>query len=484
MLYLLRHTVHSSILIGWLSAGFVAGVYLAAFVEWNIFISFGWVVTAILLTSVTAWRRYIIFIPLVLVAGLLLGLWRGALVQRELSVYDTLIGSTVKLRGTIAEDADSNARGQMTLRLRNVAIENHEVGGQVWLVLKPGVEVERSDVITIEGTLAEGFGVFSVAVYTPDVLSVERPVPGDVALHIRDWFGGSVRRVIPEPQVSLGLGYLVGQRRGLPAELEQALQIAGLTHIIVASGYNLTILVRFARRAFERVSKYLAALSASLMIVSFIAITGLSPSMSRAGLVAGLSLLAWYYGRTFHPLVLLAFVAMITLFINPSYAWGDLGWLLSFAAFAGVMILAPLLQAYFFGDEKPGTLRQIVGETIAAQIATLPILAFAFGIVSNVALFANVLILPLVPLAMIFVFIAGIGSIVHPVMGEILALPATFLLEYMIRVAEFFSSLSWAQTEISVGLAGVCLAYVGLIVACIYMKRRTRFSLRSTNLVE
>ncbi len=78
----------------------------------------------------------------------------------------------------------------------------------------------------------------------------------------------------------------------------------------------------------------------------------MSPSMSRAGLVAGLSLLAWYYGRRIHPLVLLPLAMAITVMVQPSYAWGDLGWQLSFAAFAGVLIGAPLIQAYFLATRK------------------------------------------------------------------------------------------------------------------------------------
>jgi hypothetical protein len=88
------------------------------------------------------------------------------------------------------------------------------------------------------------------------------------------------------------------------------------------------------------------------MILSFMAITGWSASMTRAGLVAGLSLWAWYYGRKFHPVTLLAIAASVTATVYPPYAWGDIGWALSFAAFAGVMIIAPIVTSYFFGSEK------------------------------------------------------------------------------------------------------------------------------------
>ena len=85
--------------------------------------------------------------------------------------------------------------------------------------------------------------------------------------------------------------------------------------------------------------------------------------MSRAGLVAGLGLLVWYYGRKTHPFVLLSFAAAVTLIVNPSYLWGDLGWYLSFGAFIGVIVLAPLIHRYFWGLAEAGTLRGLLVET-------------------------------------------------------------------------------------------------------------------------
>jgi competence protein ComEC len=280
------------------------------------------------------------------------------------------------------------------------------------------------------------------------------------------------------------MGYLLGQRRALPADLAAALVVTGLTHVVVASGYNLTILVRLARRLFVNVSKYLATLSSVMMILGFMAVTGASPSMTRAGLVSGLSLAAWYYGRRFHPLVLLPFAAAVTVLIDTTYAWNDLGWQLSFAAFAGVMVLAPLLQRYFFGDKKPGIIRQILGETISASIMTLPILILAFGQFSNVALMTNLLILPLVPLAMLLTFITGIGAIVLPGAASIIGAPAEWLLGYMIGVIHYFAGLPWAQTILSIQPWMVAVAYTIIALVCIYLWRATKYNLNESNIVE
>jgi competence protein ComEC len=195
-------------------------------------------------------------------------------------------------------------------------------------------------------------------------------------------------------------------------------------------------------------------------------------------------LAAWYYGRRFHPLVLLSLAAAVTALVTPSYCWGDLGWQLSFAAFAGVMILAPLLHRYFFGDSKPGIVRQILGETLSALIVTAPILIGAFGQFSNVAILANMLVLPLVPLAMLLTFIAGVGALMVPAVATIVGLPATWLLGYMVNVAQYLSNLPWAVSKIQLSSVGVALCYVGLIGVCIYLWRATGYNLRDSNIVE
>lgn len=435
----------------------------------------------ILLPILKMQRRWMIL--LVLISGLIIGLWRGSSGQLGLDNYQQIIGSEVEISGKVSEDVDVDRRGQTVLRLSDISIRNHELPGNVWVVTAKNEAIKRSDIVTVKGKLGEGFGSFAATMYRAKVVEVERSVPGDVAVGFRDWFSARVRQNIPETEAALGMGFLTGLRRALPPDLSEALKIAGLTHVIVASGYNLTILVRLSRRLFVRVSKYLSMLSSVAMILGFMAMTGMSPSMSRAGLVAGISLAAWYYGRNVHPLVLLPFAAAITLLINPQFGWNDLGWQLSFAAFAGVIVLAPLLQRYFFGKKEPGTIRQILGETISAQIMTLPLLVVAFDVISNVAVVANLLVLPLVPLAMLLTFLAGIFVSI-PVINFLIATPTTWLLEYMVGVADWLANQPWAQTEVEVGWWAVLLAYAALGLAMWWMQRQTGFRLRESNIIE
>lgn len=484
-MYRLNKPIHSSWLIAVASVAMLSGMYISSEIPELELHSVAWLFTAIALIISSLVHQKIWVIPMVICGGMLLGIWRMDGMLYSMSTLDDVYGKTVTIQGIVSEDPDVDTRGRTLLRIKDSFINDESVGGVVWLSLaSTNSDIKRSDIVVVNGVLSEGFGSFVASVYRAKFISLQRPEPGDVALKIRDRFSSAIRSVIPEPQSSLGVGYLLGQRRSLPPDLDSALQIAGLTHVVVASGYNLTILVRFARRLFEGVSKYLSAVTSGAMILCFISITGMSPSMSRAGLVAGLALLAWYYGRSFNPVVLLAFAAGLTAFINPSYLLGDIGWQLSFAAFGGVMILAPLLQSYYFGDTQPGTIRQILGETISAWICTLPILILTFGKVSLVAVLANILILPLVPLAMLMVFASGVATLIGGGLANMLSFPTMLLLTYMTEIAFNLANVSWAQIDVTIAPIQAVIMYVGILGFTIFLWRRTKLSLRDTSIIE
>ncbi len=478
--WVLKRRLHASWLVAAVSFGILIGCSLVQLAG-GFFADIGWLILALMLLADVFYKRQVWLVLLAVLAGGILGAWRGSFERVSLAQYQPYYGRTVTVTGTVGDDV-TDSGGQAVVTLSKVKI-GRSLPGKIRLTVG-STTAKRGDLLTVSGKLTAGFGSYAGVIYRVKIDKVVEPVPGDVARRVRDWFAAAVRRVIPEPQASLGLGYLVGQKSALPSDLTEALKVAGLTHAVVASGYNLTILVRLSRRAFGRISKFMAAFGSGCLIACFMAVTGLSPSMSRAGLVSGLSLLTWYYGRQFHPLILLALAAALTTLFNPSYVWGDLGWMLSFLAFAGVMLVGPIGQAYFFGDKPPGTVRQILGETMAAHLVTAPVIMLSFGTLSNVAIFSNLLVLPLVPLAMLLTFIAGLAALIVPIVAQTIALPASWLLGYMVNTVQVSAGLPWAQTEFQPSAWLVIVSYVAMILVGVYMWRVSHFNLRSASIVE
>lgn len=484
MRWFFKKPLHKSWLIAIFCLTTVVGVILSGYSD--VFrIQSGWLMMSIMIT-VALWcvfdgRRYGLIAMIAI--GLFFGISYGTSVQSELVKYNHYYGSTVLVSGKVMDDVSVDG-GVVKILLSDVKIQgsSDEYIGNIWASVKTGELIKRGDLLVIYGDLQAGFGQYVAAMYRADLIDHE--LSQDTFDGVREGFSSLIRKAISEPEASLGIGYLVGQKTDLPNETLENLRIVGLTHVIVASGYNLTILVRLARRLFVKISKYLSLVFSLMITSSFILLAGMGPSMVRAGIVTLLSLLAWYYGRKFHPIILLSIVALVTLFYNPMYAWGDIGWQLSFAAFFGVMVLSPLIKSFLFGLEKISLPIEILIETSAAQIATLPIIIATFGVVSNVALIANCLVLPFVPLAMLLVFIAGVGAWILPGIALAIGWPAQILLGYMLWISDIFSKLNWATSEIKFDLS-IELFCFGLIgVVCFVLWRVTGYDLRGKSLVE
>jgi len=441
-----------------------------------------WPLLALALLPFCFRKQLVVAAPVAVVIGLILGIWRGTGELTLLDGYQNYLNQKVVVSGDVVEDPVFDDKGMTDFKLQNVTVNGRQLPGQVRVKAFTIADVKRDDTVQASGKLTDGFGGYQASVYYATVnLTEKAKSPID---NLRRHFAASVLSNMPEPQASLGLGFLLGIKTGISNTLNDQMKLLGLTHIVVASGYNLTILVRLARRLFERISKFQTAAVSTVLMAGFVAVTGFSASMSRAALVTGLALTAWYYGRRIHPITLLLFAAAVTAAVNPLFLWGDLGWWLSFLAFGGVLILAPLLQKRIFGDKKPKLFGQIVLETISAQLLAMPLIMFVFGNFSVLSLLANVLVVPLVPLAMLLTFVGGIAGVLLPGVAPVIALPATILLSFITEVVQSLAQIPWASLPVTI-TPPIMLGFYGAVAAVGWLiYTRTKFSFSRTSVVE
>ncbi len=257
-------------------------------------------------------------------------------------------------------------------------------------------------------------------------------------------FSKGVRRGLPEPAASFVLGILIGARSTLPKELQNMMAVIGLSHLVAVSGYNLTIITLGMQRLVGRRWQWAGLMATLWLIVGFVVLTGASASIVRAGIMSTLFLLATYYGRRLEVLTCLALGIIVTLSWGPSYIT-DLGWQLSFLALGGIVLLTPVVQTLI--PKRFGVLGEIAAVSIAAQLATMPLIALIFGSLSIVAPLANVLILPLVPLLMFVGFVVGVVGMLVPTLAYALFWPAAWLVGGLIDAMRYLSSLPLASVQ-------------------------------------
>ena len=467
-------TFHVSYLLAFFAVGLLLGLVVGQY-HYLVVDAIGLLIILSLLLGALRSRRWWAILAMVL-AGCLAGVMRGSFIKSQYELYDAQVGRTVVVTGVLSGDAAKSGDSRQKITLSDVKLDTRRYPGELFVTVYSSSELKRGDFVELRGIVREGFASYGAAITAGKIQHIERS-PNAIR-DIRERFAATVRGAVVEPIASLGLGFVVGQRSALPDALDEQLKIVGLTHIVVASGYNLTILVRFMMRLLSRHSRYLALVGSLVMIILFVLFSGFSPSMNRAVLVTVLGLLAWYVGRRFHPLLLLIYVAAVTAAFNPMYIWSDLGWYLSFFAFAGILIVAPLVSAYLYRQRSPGSFEQLVLETMCAEIMALPLIAFAFGTVPVFGLIANVMVAPFIPAAMAFTALAGAVGMVAATVGAALALPVMILIGYMLAVVEWLSSLPMAQYELDLSFWAVALWYAAVAGVCLFMRYRTSYDFR------
>lgn len=305
---------------------------------------------------------------------------------------------------------------------------------------------------------------FRVAVVLSDVSETDKKIEDgteSLVLSARDFLAERIENRLSEREAKLGMSYLLGMKAGLDKELSEDLKTVGLTHIVVASGAHLSILVEIARKIFGKISRFSGLLFSILFILFFMCMVGWTPSILRAGIMAILSLCAWYVGRKVAAWRMILMVMAFTLVLNPMFL-SNLGWLLSFASYGGIMMLGPAITKFFYGTKKPGFLASVVLTTIAATLMTLPITLYYFGQVSIISLIANLVILPTLPYAMGFTFFAGVFAGV-PGIEMMFSFLAEKILSFHIATVGFFGSMEQFLIKIEPYNPWVFLLYLVIL---------------------
>lgn len=263
--------------------------------------------------------------------------------------------------------------------------------------------------------------------------------------------------VLSTPQSSLLAGILFGEKRLFSKEFEEYVRIAGVSHIVAASGYNITILVVCINKIFLFLNKKVRIILGIIVVWMFALLSGLSASIVRACIMSTFSLWALLHGRnnTIHisiPLTIAIFV-----FLNPSIVY-DVGFLLSISATLGLVYLSPVLEYLKKKVSRKGKiLEEYVFPTMSCTISTLPISLITFQTFSIWAVPANVLILPVIEGSMLWGFLGIITE------NRFFYAIVYVQLKYFEYIVNLIGELGFGNWEIGKGLASAISFFIASI---------------------
>jgi competence protein ComEC len=284
-----------------------------------------------------------------------------------------------------------------------------------------------------------------------------------------------IYRFFPDPESSLLAGILLGVNNGLPDDLQQAYKDTGTAHIIAISGFNISIIAGVFLSLFGRIfGERRGAVFAAIGIIFYTLLVGASAAVVRAAFMGVTALFARHFGRTQDGIITLFVVAALMCLFNPFYLQ-DVGFQLSFAATLGLVLYAEPLSKFATRTIskfrlQPATVETISAPisdffllTLAAQITTLPIMAYQFNHLALVSFIANPFILPAQPAVMILSGLAVILGMIFQPIGQLTAFVAWPFVAYTNRAVEFFAGLPGAAVSVDFPFWGVIVWYVALL---------------------
>lgn len=409
-----------------------------------------------------------------------LGLLRAWHADTQLA-HDTLgaqAGTTISLEGIVVRDPENTATG-VRFVIETDTDERIFVYGPTYPVAVYGDRVRVESVLE----LPEAFETDSGRIFNyPRFLAkdgiryvmrrahieiIERGAGKPImSLFVRAKHGfvRGIERAVTEPSSGLAAGVVLGVEGSLSARDEEAFRIASLIHIVVVSGYNITMAGNFAAALLSSFPPIVASAGSVVGILSYTLLTGASSTAVRASIMACIMVLARITQRRYDVVRALLAAAFFMALHTPYIVLYDPSFQLSFLATWGLVKITPLFEQWLGWVSERFGLREIVATTLGAQTAVTPLLLYQSGSTHLLSLFANIVVLPFMPAFMTASIVTGLAGLVHPY----LALPFALLVElvgaHVFFVVELMGIASSAVVDVGQMPVWVLVVlYVGLV---------------------
>lgn len=385
------------------------------------------------------------------------------------AVFESQVGAKVNLTGEIVDEPDLRENNQ------KITVETifNEEKTKILVSVNLGEDLKYGDNINFSGKLEkpENFttdqgkefdyinylrkdGIFFLMNYaTVGVVSRGSGSFIKSALFsVKEDFLNKINFAIRSPESLLMGGLILGEKSQFDQSLRQSFVDTGTIHIVALSGYNVTIVAEWIMKLFKQIPfipKNFGIGMGIFAIILFVLMTGGSSTAIRAGIMATLALVARATGRNYDVARALILAGVFMIILNPLLLVYDVSFQLSFIATVAVIFLAPRIEKYFQWVTEKFQLRDIITVTCAAYIFVAPFILYKMGNFSLVALPANLLVLPFIPLTMMLGFMTGLTGLLWYILAAPLGFISFLFLHYELSTIAFLSRLPFAAFTIS-----------------------------------
>jgi competence protein ComEC len=424
------------------------------------------------------------------------GLFRYAQseIPKNIPTVRDRVGEIVRVEGDVVSEPSMGAKSQQ-VTIGSVSIGDKPVfgnllislplprGGQGWgpvvygdhLVFSCSVQIPRPFSGFAYDRYLQAKGTLALCRFPHDldrVVSKQISVTGSV-LSFKNSLVEKMKQLFPEPHASFLFGLVFGGSVGLEKDIQNDFSKTGMTHILAASGFNVSLFT-FVFYGFiaTHLGRKRGAVATAVLLVVYVIMAGATAAVIRAAVFGMVLLAGSAMGRRAHVVNALLFTASLMLFWNPRWLLDDVGFQLSFVAFAAIMFVAPKLEERLAFIPETFGVRDALAGSLSAIFLTLPIILWQFGSVSLIAPFANVFVLPLLPLLMFYtIAILPIAWLSIPV-AKVIAIPSFFGSKYILSMISIFASPSFASVSVpSAQVVAVVVTILMGIGSVVYFRK-------------
>lgn len=267
---------------------------------------------------------------------------------------------------------------------------------------------------------------------------------------LKQAFTENIKKTVPEPASSLLNGISIGAKESISNDFKDMLIKTGVIHIIVLSGYNITIVANTIINFFKifPLPRFFGTIFGALGIGFFSVITGGEPATVRAAIMALLAIIANESGKIYIAIYALIFAAFFMVLQNPMLLRFDASFQLSFLATLGIIFFTPLLNKRLKFIPEKFNIKENAVATLSAQAAVLPLLIYNTGSLSLFSIPLNILILSFIPITMFFGFLTGISGFLSFYLSYFFGLISYIFLAYEIWLINLFANLPFSYVNL------------------------------------
>ncbi len=443
------------------SLSFLTSMFLSSWLSLS-WVQAGWfLLLAAILGSVFAFyfkvSWSVVYFFIIIFVGSAGGILRPLLEQDYSHELDNYLAHKVLISAEVVYSPDERET------LTKLVVHPLNYQAKILLTTERYPQYSLGDVIALSGKISRPKNTFSTngtffdyqsylakdgiyyEMYKPNVSLISRPTTGVFVFlsNLKSWLIKKINDILPEPESSLLAGILLGAKKGLGTEVTNNFKLAGVSHILVLSGYNITFVALILLRLFSLLPRLFGGILGFASIIIFGLLAGGGSVVWRAVLMSLIALYAKLTGRIFDVTAAIIFSAVALVAYNPKTLTSDLGFQLSVLAMLGLVYLSPVLKdKIFYWLPTRFGLQELICSTFGAQLAVIPLLWQTVGQVSLWGFVSNLVVLPFVPYSMMIGALAVLLSQLSFVVAQPISFLAYLLLKIILSLVEFFAQLS------------------------------------------